>query len=544
VLDNATGPDAIAGLLPEGTGGRVLITTRVHADWRRLRAQPLALDVWEREVWEREESTEFLRERTGEQDDSLLDAVAEAIGDLPLALEQAAAYTNTKAITLSGYLERLRDRAPQLFSAGRPAGYEHTVSTVWQLAFEQITQHPITNDLLGVGAYLAPERIPRELLEAAVEHGAIPDISQQAADDAIELLLAYALLTPATEQTFDMHRLIGQLTRDRGDAAAQARAATAAAAVLEALWPLRSWEHEQWPACQRLLAHALAATEHSQRLSAAPEQTASLLGRAGQYEAARAQLRSARGLMKRALAIREAIYGPDHPEVGITLTSLGGVEHHLGELEQARVTLERALAIDEAVYGSEHPQVGSALRCVGNVQQQLGQLADAHGTLQRALRIFEAVYGLEHSLVAITLSGLGVVEEQRGSWSRHAVRCSGRWRSRRRSMGPSTQRWRSRSPVWATCSSSVASLSRRASRCSGRWQSMKRSLGPSTRRSRARSPSWASCSSSLGSSKTHTPDCNARWRSSSASSDPTTHPRCKRDQSSRTRFHQPARSPE
>ncbi|MCA1679885.1 MAG: tetratricopeptide repeat protein, partial [Actinobacteria bacterium] len=363
VFDNAPGPAAIAGLLPEGSGGHVLITSRAHADWRALRAQPLALDVWRRT-----ESREFLRERTGEQDVGVVDAVAEALGDLPLALEQAATYTNTKAITLTGYGDRLRDRAPELFSAGRPTGYEHTVSTVWRLAFEQITGQPGAHNLLNVCAHLAPERIPRELLEAAVRHSTPPDGGPRAADDAIELLLAYALLTSAAEQTFDMHRLIAQLARGATDPAAHASAAGAAVVVLDALWPKRPWEHEQWPVCERLLSHALMATEHSERHAAAPEQTAGVLVRVGGYQRARARLTSAQQLIKRALAIEEAVYGPEHPQVASTLTNLGVVQEHLGELEQARFTQQRALAIFEHSLGPDHAytmQARSNLESVG-----------------------------------------------------------------------------------------------------------------------------------------------------------------------------------
>jgi hypothetical protein len=46
VFDNAPGPDAIAGLLPESNGGHVLITSRAHTDWRALHARHMALDVW------------------------------------------------------------------------------------------------------------------------------------------------------------------------------------------------------------------------------------------------------------------------------------------------------------------------------------------------------------------------------------------------------------------------------------------------------------------------------------------------------------------
>jgi hypothetical protein len=55
-------------------------------------------------VWEREESRAFLRARAGEREEGVLDEVADVLGDLPLALGQAAAYVNAKAITLSGYL--------------------------------------------------------------------------------------------------------------------------------------------------------------------------------------------------------------------------------------------------------------------------------------------------------------------------------------------------------------------------------------------------------------------------------------------------------
>ena len=66
----------------------------------------------------------------------------------------------------AGYLQRLRDRAPELFAAGRPAGYGHTVATVWSLAFEQLAEQPVAAELVRVCAHLAPERIPRELLDA------------------------------------------------------------------------------------------------------------------------------------------------------------------------------------------------------------------------------------------------------------------------------------------------------------------------------------------------------------------------------------------
>jgi TIR domain/NB-ARC domain len=107
VFDNVTGPDAITDLVPEGNAGHVLITSRAYADWRVLNATPLALDVFKRV-----ESRRFLTRRTDEHDRVALDEVAAALGDLPLALESAAAHINTNASSLAEYVGQLRERVP------------------------------------------------------------------------------------------------------------------------------------------------------------------------------------------------------------------------------------------------------------------------------------------------------------------------------------------------------------------------------------------------------------------------------------------------
>ena len=409
VFDNAPDPAAIAEFVPESEGGHVLITTRAHADWRSLAARPIALDVWERE-----ESRAFLRARTGEREDAVLDAVADALGDLPLALEQAAAYTNAKAITPAGYLQRLRDRAPELFAAGRPAGYAHTVATVWNLALEQLAARPVAADLAAVCAHLAPERIPRELLDGYAGVNDDGAVTARMVDDAIELLLGYALLTATADSTLAMHRLVQDVARSTLCPSACAAATSRAITLLDRALPGRPWEHEQWTTCVRLLAHALSAGEHADRLQVAREQTARVLTRVGQFQSARAQPQAARDLLQRALAIKEAVYGAEHPEVARALGNLGNAREQLGEFQAAGAIQERALAISEAVYGPEHPEVARALGNLGNVQRKSGDPAAARLSLQRALAIEEAAYGPEHPEVGHTLNNVGIVLEQLG----------------------------------------------------------------------------------------------------------------------------------
>ncbi len=417
VFDNAPSPAAIGELVPEGEGGHVLITSRAHADWRSLGARPIALDVWERQ-----ESRAFLRLRTNEQDDGVLDAVADALGDLPLALEQAAAYINAKVITAAGYLQRLRDRAPELFAAGGPVGYAHTVATVWSLAFQELAEHPVAAELVAVCAHLAPERIPRELLNAYASVSDEPAVSPRTVDEAVELLLGYALITATAENTLGMHRLVQDVANATADLAGRTAAVSRAVGLLEAALPARPWEHEQWPVCARMLAHAVTATQHAQDYGVALESAARVLELVGVYEQVRGSFRSARELAERAVAISEARHGPEHPDVGRSLGNLGNALEQLGDLEGARDAQERALRILEAAYGPRNADVARTLDNLGRVVMQLGDPQFALDLHRRALIIFSEVGGPQHPDVARSLGNQGIILMQLGELeaARHA----------------------------------------------------------------------------------------------------------------------------
>ena len=71
------------------------------------------------------------------------------------------------------------------------------------------------------------------------------------------------------------------------------------------------------------------------------------------------RLGEAEPLMKRALAIDEKSYGPEHPRVAIDLNNLAALLQATNRLGEAEPLMRRALAIDEKSYGPEHPNVAS-----------------------------------------------------------------------------------------------------------------------------------------------------------------------------------------
>jgi len=412
VFDNAKDPAYVMNYIPHGQMGHVLITSR-YANWRGT-ATPL--DV---EVLKRPESVDLLLKRTGYTDREAADALAEALGDLPLALEQTGAYMEATRRSFSDYLKMFTERKNELWDrAGPPPDYPDTVATTWNIAFDEVMQLSSAGaDLLNLCAFLAPDDIPVELLNSGAQH--LPESLTAVAsdplafDDAVDPLRRYSLVE-ITEETISVHRLVQAVTRDRLDDEKRKKWAEAAVRIVNKAFPFKSDDVGTWPVCSHLLPHALAAADHAETLDVASDSTGRLLNQTGLYLKGRAQFAEAKEMHERALAIGEATYGPDHPQVAIYVNNLGLVLQALGDLEGAKKMYERALAIDEATYGPDHPQVAIYVNNLGLVLQALGDLEGAKKMYERALAIGEATYGPDHPTVAIYVNNLGGVLQDIG----------------------------------------------------------------------------------------------------------------------------------
>jgi tetratricopeptide (TPR) repeat protein len=144
---------------------------------------------------------------------------------------------------------------------------------------------------------------------------------------------------------------------------------------------------QDWPRWEVLLPHVLAATDLSSQDAA---DTAWLLDRAAAYLQVHGRLADARPLAERALAIDEAVMGPDHPDVTIRLNNLATIMGDLGRAGEARPLAERAAAIDEAALGPDHPSVATDLNNLALILRDLGLAERARPLAERAAAITEA----------------------------------------------------------------------------------------------------------------------------------------------------------
>jgi hypothetical protein len=275
IFDNAEAPDTstgleaplhdVVGLLPQVVHGQVLVTSR-DARWEQH------VTLTRLEVFTPDEAVAFLVTRSGSSGERAAGAVAELLGWLPLALEQAGAYLQETRIPLSAYLGRLRQFPALTMAKGHPRDRDpaDTVATTWQVSVERVQPVPGAVPLLEVCSFLGPEEIPRQLfaqqLDPAPEELAALAGDLFALDAAVAAVHRYGLVK-ATEHAVIMHRLLQQIIRDGLDPDEQHGRAATALRLLRSASPNAHTNPDAWPIYALLVPHVLAVTGHTEALA-------------------------------------------------------------------------------------------------------------------------------------------------------------------------------------------------------------------------------------------------------------------------------------
>jgi hypothetical protein len=391
IFDNAPGRGPVARFVPPAGPGRVLITSR-----NQLWPPGHALDV---PVLDTEVAAEFLAGRTGDADRRAAAELAGALGGLPLALEQAAAYVQASGDSLAGYLASFLQRRPELLSRGEPTGYPQTVATTWTLAFEDLQDAaPGAAGLLRLLAFCAPESIPLRLLLRPR-----PDLARRlgeqvapvlaplmedrlAAGDAIAALRRYSLISLPADGSVSVHRLVQAVTADQMPAGLAQAWRQAAAALIEAAIPADPELPETWPVCAALLPHAQAALAED---SVGMARIASYLGFSGSYA-------PARDLQQKVVQARERVLGPEHLQTLAARGDLASWTGEAGDAAAARDLFAGLLSVFERVLGPEHPYTLTARGDLARWTGEAGDAAAARDLFAALLSVFERVLGPEH----------------------------------------------------------------------------------------------------------------------------------------------------
>jgi tetratricopeptide (TPR) repeat protein len=417
LYDNVERPADIEKLTPR-SGAHVVITTR-WSDWYGL-AEALPVDVFSPEV-----AIDYLLARAREsavkpaETREAAARLSQDLGYLPLAL----AIARSQAWGMNWSFDQYRDHLAEMLNRAPtgPVDYPRSVFATFTLALEKaISTAPEAETLLGIAAYLAPDRIPFDIIKVstfpgvlvALAGGALDVMSEIERGEAVAALSEGSLITLETlddnSKGFSVHRLLQSVMRERLGETGEAFAALATRLVVDA-YPRGDRSPDDvrfWPACRRLEGHASAVLTVAPDVGAAARYTSQLLNQYAAHLRGRAEFALAEPLMRRALAINEKSYGPDHPTVSTSLNNLAQLLQATNRLAEAEPLFRRALAISEKSYEPDHPTVAVRLNNLGEFLRATNRLAEAEPLFRRALAIAETNYGPDHPEVAPPLNNL------------------------------------------------------------------------------------------------------------------------------------------
>ncbi|MGF1473449.1 MAG: tetratricopeptide repeat protein [Rubrobacteraceae bacterium] len=455
VLDNCEDPGSLRACRPTMGEARVLLTSRGP-----FTGPALAVVSVELQVLDSQHSLELLQSRCQgvqmEEDD--LVAIAEELGDLPLALDLAGRFLfeYRDIVSASEYVEELQSVEPlkhrslQQSDGYSPTSHELDVGRTFIVSYERLDQDETTDRLairlLARAAYFAPgEQIERALLLSTLERAGdseedpneMPDPYQQA--DALRRLTDLGLISAPDALEggtgggqLRIHRLIASFVRlevDDGEAKADVERVTADRATdvareeapvrLTALLPHLRYITEAAADRDDKRAYKLrfALGASLMKLEAYAE-AVPLLESAVKYGAEHygatdwiiMRQRNDLGIAlnragkdDEALKVYEEVLedqkrelGLDDPDVASTLNNIGALLRDKGRLDEVRDIYERALEIRKNAFGWNHSDTAESFANMAALMIDLEKYEDAWSYLQEALEIYEKVKGPEH----------------------------------------------------------------------------------------------------------------------------------------------------
>ncbi|MFI9559972.1 FxSxx-COOH system tetratricopeptide repeat protein [Nonomuraea endophytica] len=421
IFDNAQTAAEVHPYIPRG-GGHVIVTTR-DQHWNRV-LKGGGIEVSE---FEPDETVAFLRKRVpglvpGDgvaADDAL--KLATELGNLPLAVEHAAAYLTETGMSVAEYIALFRASASSVVSEALDIPYPQAVATTWDLSCARLSGG--AKALFRLLAFISPEPISAELLvQPTVARGlptpldAVLSGTTTYRRAARELARFSLIKMDAARNVVQLHRVVQAVTKDQvlrenPDEAAKYR--DGAHMLLAASDPGNPTRDDSEVPYERSRQHLVPseATRSGnmdvRRLII--NQVERLRIRGGYTECLK--------LGQGTLELWRNLFGPDDRQTLALAVQVADTLRARGDSDAATLLTDDTLARLRENYGEEDPVY---LLCVRNHSISLrlrGEYAEALATVQDMLPHYQSVFGPEDQVVLQVRNSIAI-----------NLRCLGRYR--------------------------------------------------------------------------------------------------------------------
>ena len=419
IFDNAE-DERVGQFVPTGRG-HVIITSR-GSSWGE-RAQTMQVDVFQRS-----ESIQHLIKRAPSIPRADADRVADALGDLPIAIAAAGAWladTGTKADEYLQQIERLGPRAIQ--AEGAP---DRPVEATWDLSLQRLRERsPAAYRLLQLCSLMAPE-IALELIYSDDLARALipidPSVSERMVRGAlVQHIHRLALLRLDTRGEIGepgdksqgskvlVHRLLQHVVRSRMSDDELAAARHQVHLVLASARPKGDVDDpDTWPQYRTLWPHL----EIAEAVGCPDESVRRLMIDRVRYLWLRGDLDRARKRAERTVEAWEAMLTEASDEDRPTLrrqllhlrTNLANVLRDLGLFSRSRDLDEQSLSEQRDTIGAGHPHTLMSASGLAGDLRGLGRYSDALALDQETYAQWLDRFGEQHPRTLTAQSNLAV----------------------------------------------------------------------------------------------------------------------------------------
>jgi transcriptional regulator with XRE-family HTH domain len=473
IFDNAEDPEDLGPFLPTGSG-HIIITSRNQA-WTR-HAQPLELDVFTRE-----ESVAHLMRHVPGLSSADAERVSQAVGQLPLAVEQAAAWLAETGMPPARYAAWLETQATGALSLNKPLDYAMPVVATWNLSFDRLKQQsPAAIRLLQLLAFCSPGPISMDLLYSDAMYECLRPFDETLTE---KLLLGrvvrdisrFALVkVEQGSNPLQIHRLVqavirSQMTDDeRRDARHEVHKILADArpqgttddpanwSTYDIIWPhlgpsqadecddprtrqlLIDWVRYQWKHGEFQSGLALGRRLEklwTKQLGADHQQTLYLQFQIANVLRSEGRFGEARDLDTYVLERQRVVLGTDHPHGLMTANGLGADLRALGDFQQALVLDQETYDSFREQFGENYPRTLTAAHNLGCSLRLLGDYRAAQVIDEETLPRQRQVLGRVHPHTLLSAASLAHDLRAAGAFRDSADLLRDTWQTYREVLG-------------------------------------------------------------------------------------------------------------
>ena len=426
VIDNLDHIEIVDGFLPEtGPQKHTIITTR------NPNAAGIPAEGVEVPLLEPDDAVDLLSTLSNitiapnSPERKHADEIVQKLGNLPLAIEQAAAYVKEAAGDLATFLEHY-DKSRKDLHKWVPKGnrqYPFSVATTWSMSFNIVRETDAqAAKLFQLLSFLNPDGILIDFLVSSVN--VLGNGLRQVVSNPIRLAEALIGLEKFSLIKWDrlaksilIHRLVQSVIRDEMSEEDRSLLCITVVDICNESFP-REWNNDTRALCRIYFGQVLMPLLSIK--SAQTMKSADTMTRVGDFLLKDGKYNDSAKLLRVVVEIRAALRGADDPYTLTSMHNLAETYRQQGKMTEAAKMHEEVLAKRRTILGDDHPDTLTSMHNLALTYGDQGKMTEAAKMHEEVLAKRRVILGDDHPSTLTSMHNLALTYGQQGKMTEAA----------------------------------------------------------------------------------------------------------------------------